>query len=696
MHLAGNMIMIHPQAPLPAASTCVSTPEACAVAPAAIPAAGTTSTPAAAGGGGASAVAVDSASMGGTGDARPPAAVWVELEKMLERMPQDIEAQWRAGLRSSPEAMFKACDNLLESLRESESGPRDIHEEMSSPESHLRMLMDTKVGQEGILVSMGGLRQQGELLSTDVRETAVKIRGGEDLQLRLGKKRTAGRDKEAADQVEIDKMIQESQQNYDTKKAEALAEFEMVFPVSTDSPKLAGLRSKVAAIRDDIRAKEASKDAASAAADEAEELASGEIGEVEMHVAHQRARAVALTTVQEWVKPYLQKAEELIDQASIGDRLAEVGAEAHGLCHHLLELQDKKITQCRENVQHINTVHVLGGALGKELRTLKKLEDVRSKLQAWDESIRTPAFETLLDEKLQRRKLWQDARAELPLLLDSTDSDDSEAAVPGLDDAVFDSSHLLESGDGASLAVLADGASLVDRAAQPTPPATNVKGCKKGSASEHSDFDWQMRDRSKQVLKVIELKADVDGDGLSVFKSPVVFESDAENKVYFEVYYDQIKQPMCFNEVHRKLDGAEYTSVKELQRDVQRIFINCQQYNEEGSDIHKHASMMLKATDRLFAAHREWLNDKSVPAPKDLEPCYICQQTVHEDWHNVLCEECDAACHHCCMDSPAPGEDEPWCCRKCEGSAESTQRPAKRPRTAGGAGFNASDGMEDQ
>lgn len=65
-------------------------------------------------------------------------------------------------------------------------------------------------------------------------------------------------------------------------------------------------------------------------------------------------------------------------------------------------------------------------------------------------------------------------------------------------------------------------------------------------------------------------------------------------------YYDEIKEPMDFETMGKKLDKHQYATMEQFARDMFLVFNNCRQFNPPGTEPVQHAEVL----ERLF--RKEW------------------------------------------------------------------------------------------
>ena len=73
------------------------------------------------------------------------------------------------------------------------------------------------------------------------------------------------------------------------------------------------------------------------------------------------------------------------------------------------------------------------------------------------------------------------------------------------------------------------------------------------------------------------------------------------SKKLYPDYYEDIKQPICLNNIKSKLKLRSYTSLNELTKELNLVFANAMQYNLEDSIIYDHAKKLTKALNEKSA-----------------------------------------------------------------------------------------------
>ena len=64
-----------------------------------------------------------------------------------------------------------------------------------------------------------------------------------------------------------------------------------------------------------------------------------------------------------------------------------------------------------------------------------------------------------------------------------------------------------------------------------------------------------------------------------------------DRKLYVD-YYQIVRNPMSFDIIESKVDGVQYATIADFQRDFDRMFDNARLYNEEGSQVYQDASIL--------------------------------------------------------------------------------------------------------
>lgn len=65
-------------------------------------------------------------------------------------------------------------------------------------------------------------------------------------------------------------------------------------------------------------------------------------------------------------------------------------------------------------------------------------------------------------------------------------------------------------------------------------------------------------------------------------------------------YFRRIPNPICLAKIRRKIKRNEYHSLADVRGDIDRVFMNAQAYNMEGSDIYNVAVYLQQLTKSKF------------------------------------------------------------------------------------------------
>ena len=93
------------------------------------------------------------------------------------------------------------------------------------------------------------------------------------------------------------------------------------------------------------------------------------------------------------------------------------------------------------------------------------------------------------------------------------------------------------------------------------------------------------------------------------------------DKAAMPEYFNEIKQPMAFDLIKKKLKRKKYTSVEQFMRDVELVFENAKQYNTDESQIYKDAVEMQIEARSLADAEKSkpdteyGMEDGRIPLP---------------------------------------------------------------------------------
>jgi ATP-dependent helicase STH1/SNF2 len=75
------------------------------------------------------------------------------------------------------------------------------------------------------------------------------------------------------------------------------------------------------------------------------------------------------------------------------------------------------------------------------------------------------------------------------------------------------------------------------------------------------------------------------------------------DKFDYPDYYQIIKNPICMNNIKRKINRKEYQNLRQFRQDVALLCNNCRTYNEDGSTLYKDANMIERTcVDKLREA----------------------------------------------------------------------------------------------
>ena len=98
-------------------------------------------------------------------------------------------------------------------------------------------------------------------------------------------------------------------------------------------------------------------------------------------------------------------------------------------------------------------------------------------------------------------------------------------------------------------------------------------------------------------------------------------------------YYAEIKEPMAFDVLKRKLKRKKYQSLEQFMRDVDLMFDNAKAYNQDESEIHKDAVDLQAEAHRLADEERakpdtDYVMDEGrIPMPTGI--LYSAPKTAH-------------------------------------------------------------------
>lgn len=116
--------------------------------------------------------------------------------------------------------------------------------------------------------------------------------------------------------------------------------------------------------------------------------------------------------------------------------------------------------------------------------------------------------------------------------------------------------------------------------------------------------DTPMEARIKAVLKGIRKPKDRAGN-LKIRH----FEK-LPDKQQFPHYFQEIKEPIALDAIKRKAKRKKYTSLEQFERDIDLMFNNAMEYNEDASDIYKDAVDLKKEAHSLLEAEKAKPDDE--------------------------------------------------------------------------------------
>jgi chromatin structure-remodeling complex subunit RSC1/2 len=93
------------------------------------------------------------------------------------------------------------------------------------------------------------------------------------------------------------------------------------------------------------------------------------------------------------------------------------------------------------------------------------------------------------------------------------------------------------------------------------------------------------------------------------------------DKAAMPEYFNEIKQPMAFDLIKKKLKRKKYNSLEHFMRDVELVFENAKQYNTDESQIYKDAVEMQIEARSLADAEKSkpdteyGMEDGRIPLP---------------------------------------------------------------------------------
>jgi hypothetical protein len=112
---------------------------------------------------------------------------------------------------------------------------------------------------------------------------------------------------------------------------------------------------------------------------------------------------------------------------------------------------------------------------------------------------------------------------------------------------------------------------------------------------DNNDYKNSNEKAAKQAIKDLHSILDrlIQMDPNRWFQHPVQ-DKEAPN------YYQIIKQPMCFDIMHKKIDNQQYINWTDLVKDFELICNNAMKYNQKRSRVHQRALVMLRAGKKVL------------------------------------------------------------------------------------------------
>lgn len=145
--------------------------------------------------------------------------------------------------------------------------------------------------------------------------------------------------------------------------------------------------------------------------------------------------------------------------------------------------------------------------------------------------------------------------------------------------------------------------------------------------------DTPMEARIKNIIKGLKRVRDDDN-------VPRIYTFERlPDKVIMPEYYMEIKQPMSIELIKRSLKRKRYRSVDDAMRDLELMFENAKQYNEDASEIFK-AAVLLQKEARALAAAEKARPDAELDGGEGRKPrpegiVYRDEKWVVGDWVHV-------------------------------------------------------------
>jgi len=138
---------------------------------------------------------------------------------------------------------------------------------------------------------------------------------------------------------------------------------------------------------------------------------------------------------------------------------------------------------------------------------------------------------------------------------------------------------------------------------------------KKEKDDDKEDDPHKKRGRPPKVFTPMEARIHAFLKGLRKPKNDkgelliVPFEKLPDKTVHPE-YYHAIKNPMVLDLIKKKAKRKKYQNVDQALADVERMFENAKDFNEEGSQLHNDAITLQKEARRLAAQEKEKPDDE--------------------------------------------------------------------------------------